>query len=169
MFLAYPGLLDGVILPLVSSMSERETQTGIPCGGISGLIAKSQRSVARSMYCVPNAVYNIKNIEDKYYTILRLALREKNIRFISSANPSTLINLGRYIAQWKDDLIADIGVQDKARAEELKGIVAKEGGLTPALSWPDLYLIACWKGGTVGQYLPLLKEYYGEVPVYELG
>lgn len=169
MFLSYPGLLDGVILPLVSSMSERETQTGIPCGGISGLIAQSQRLAARSMYCVPNAVYNIKNIEDKYYTILRLALREKNIRFISSANPSTLINLGRYIDKWKDDLIADIGVQDKARAEELEGIIAKEGRLTPASSWPALYLIACWKGGTVGQYLPLLKEYYGEVPVYELG
>lgn len=172
MFLSYPGVLDGVILPVVSSMSEEISKTGIPCGGISGLIAQSQKTAARKMYCVPHSVYSIKDIEDKSYAILRRAAAEKNIRFISSANPSTLINLARYMDKWKERLIEDIAKgnsKDKKRAEELKEIVRKDNKLTPLSCWPSLYLIASWKGGTVGQYLLLLKEYYGNVPVYELG
>ena len=176
MFLSYPELLDGVILPIVSSWSESKTERGVPCGGISGLIARSQRRVARSQYCLPASVYDIKDIEDKYYTILRLGLAEPGVRFISSANPSTLITLARYADKWKEDLITDIAggsppylSPDKKRAKELDQIVRREGKLNPSSFWPNLYLISCWKGGTVGQYLPLLKEYYGQVPVYDLG
>ncbi len=191
MFLAHPGILDGMILPIVSSMSEEILPSGIPCGGISGLIARSQRSVARSHYFLPYSVYNIKNIDDKYYTILRFALGERNIRFISSANPSTLITLARCMDRWKEDLISDISTgglnvrgnlpedianaltpylkSDRKRASELENIINREGRLKPSSSWPSLYLIASWRGGTVGQYLPGLKEYYGSLPVYELG
>lgn len=169
MFLSYPGLLDGVILPIVSSWSEFKTEKGVPCGGISGLIARSQRGVARSRYHLPASVYEIKDMEDKYYTILRLALREKRLRFISSANPSTLITLARCADKWKEELIADIAGVDKKRARELEEMVRRDGQLKPSSFWPNLYLISCWKGGTVGQYLPLLKEYYGPLPVYDLG
>lgn len=187
MFLSHPGILDGLILPIVSSMEEERTITGIPCGGISGLIARAQRPLARLHYFLPYSVYGIRDTDTKYYTILRLALARRNIRFISSANPSTLITLARYMDAHKEQLIDDISTgslkidntisrdisphlrKDRKRARELEEIVHREGRLIPASVWPSLYLIACWRGGTVGQYLPLLKEYYGDIPVYELG
>jgi hypothetical protein len=93
--------------------------------------------------------------------------------------------------RWKEDLIADISTgglkvkdnlpedivralkpclkSDKKRSMELEELINREGGLKPLSSWPSLYLIASWRGGTVGQYLSLLKQYYGNLPVYELG
>ena len=48
------------------------------------------------------------------------------------------------------------------RADELVGLSEKRGGeLLPMDFWPGLDIISCWKGGTVGIYLPHLKKYFG--------
>jgi hypothetical protein len=48
-------------------------------------------------------------------------------------------------------------------------MAARRGRLLPSDYWPKLALIGCWKGGPLRLYLNSLSEYYGDVPVRELG
>jgi hypothetical protein len=58
---------------------------------------------------------------------------------------------------------------NKERARELERIVKRSGRLLPRDFWPQLKIIATWKGGSVSIYLPGLKEFFGDVPLRELG
>ena len=57
---------------------------------------------------------------------------------------------------------------DPARAAELRRL-ARGGGPRPADVWPNLNLLGCWTGGTLGHYLPLLEEHYGAARVRDIG
>ena len=52
--------------------------------------------------------------------------------------------------------------RNRKRARQLESIAARTGTLYPKDFWPELSLLAVWMGGSVGVYLPRLKEYYGE-------
>ena len=40
-------------------------------------------------------------------------------------------------------------------------MVERSGRLYPANFWPNLSVLSVWTGGTMGMYLPQVKEYYG--------
>ena len=58
---------------------------------------------------------------------------------------------------------------DPGLAAELKSLVRASGALRPADVWPHLNLLGCWTGGTLGHYLPLLKDHYGDARVRDIG
>lgn len=61
---------------------------------------------------------------------------------------------------------------DPALAARLEGFMKsgdRGGRLLPKDFWPDLRLIGCWTGGSVGDTAARLKEWYGNVPVRDLG
>ena len=63
---------------------------------------------------------------------------------------------------------------DPGRAAELRALVRSAGTLRPADVWPNLNILGCWTGGTLGHYLPLLPEWYssergGGVRVRDIG
>ncbi|MFH5803287.1 GH3 auxin-responsive promoter family protein [Alienimonas sp. DA493] len=58
---------------------------------------------------------------------------------------------------------------DPARARALRAIERSVGGLRPADVWANLNVIGCWTGGTLGHYLPLLREFYGDARVRDIG
>ena len=60
-------------------------------------------------------------------------------------------------------------VNNPARAKALEGAVTQAGTLRPLECWPDLALIGCWLGGSVGTQASRLKEFYGDVPIRDLG
>ncbi|HEV8628540.1 MAG TPA: GH3 auxin-responsive promoter family protein, partial [Acidimicrobiia bacterium] len=41
--------------------------------------------------------------------------------------------------------------------------------LIPAEAWPNLRCMSCWKGGTMPLYLRKLPEFFGDVPIRDLG
>src|SRR6185503_533995 len=61
------------------------------------------------------------------------------------------------------------------RARELETLRSQRGGrLLPVDYWPDLKLIGCWKGGTVGSYVEHFPELFDPdgrrpLPVRDLG
>lgn len=179
------------ILHLASRFNEFQTPAGTPCGAISGLMARLQRPVVRSIYCLPHQVLEISDAQAKYYTILRLAIPEVVGKLVT-ANPSTLVTLARLGDQWKDMLIRDIaqgtldaafdvprGIRvglrrrlckpNPALARRLEHIVHRTGTLYPKDYWPSLKLIGTWTGGTVSAYVDHLPRYYGPVPVRDIG
>ncbi len=190
-FEQHPEAKFMAILQLASDWDEFRTEAGIPCGSVSGLTAKMQKRVVRWLYCMPAITGRIRDINAKYYVALRLSL-PRSVGMITSANPSTMVNLARLSDQEKEPLIRDIrdGTlssrfevpaevradivprvrrPNPRRADELEAIVRCTGTLSPRDCWPKLQLIGNWMGGTVGAYLRHFPRYFGDVPVRDLG
>lgn len=55
------------------------------------------------------------------------------------------------------------------RAQALESILKEKGELLPKYFWPDLELMECWKGGTMKIYLSQLEQYFGSVPIRDIG
>ncbi|HKB01067.1 MAG TPA: GH3 auxin-responsive promoter family protein, partial [Gemmataceae bacterium] len=179
------------ILQLCGDADEYRTETGIPCGNLTGFTAQVQRKLIRWLYCVPPATGKVKDAQARSYLAVRFAL-PKRVGMLMSANPSSLVNLARFMDREKESLIRDVAdgtlnpkldlppeirevlskrlKPKKERAAELEGFVRHAGSLLPKDVWPtDKLLIGCWTGGSVGPYLRQLKTYYGETPVRDLG
>jgi hypothetical protein len=190
-FRDHPEVRMRPILQMSGDWQEFFTETGVPCGAVTGLTAQMQLRIIRWIYCVPGIVGKIKDPAAKYYTALRLSVPRK-VGMIIAANPSTLVNLARAGDLDKETLIRDIhdgtlstrfdvpadvraaiarqtGKRHPDRARELEAIVARSGSLYPKDYWPSECIIGNWTGGSVGSYLRHYPTYYGATPVRDVG
>ena len=193
-FDAHPAILkQGLkpILQLASDWRESFTPVGIPCGAITGLTAHMQNPLVRITYCMPPAASKIKDIASKYYLAMRLSAY-RDVGATIAANPSTILAIVRLGDLEKATLIRDIadGTIDprweipdeirsavklrtrpkrKATARHLEAIVNRTGRLLPKDYWPGFQFLANWTGGTMGAYLRGYPEFFGEVPVRDIG
>jgi hypothetical protein len=179
------------ILQLVGDADEYRSDAGIPCGNLSGFTAQVQKRIMRWMYVVPPSTGKVKDAHARTYIAVRMGLR-KPLGMLMSANPSTLVNLARFMDREKEALIRDIhdGTLSckleiptevraaltkrlrpkRERAAQLERFANKLGSLYPKDAWPaDRLLVGCWTGGSVGPYLRQLATYYGDAPVRDLG
>ena len=62
---------------------------------------------------------------------------------------------------------SEMCIRDSART--LEQLAATTGTLRPEKCWPELVLIGCWLGGSVGTLALRLEEFYGDVPIRDLG
>lgn len=179
------------ILQMSSDWCEFRTESGVPCGSVSGLTADMQKWLIRWLYCTPGAVSRIKDHEAKYYTVLRLSM-PRPVGLVVAANPSTLVTLARTGDHEKESLIRDIhdGTlssrfdvapeiraalkkrlrRNPVRARELEDIVRLTGTLYPKDYWPsDRLMLGNWTGGSVGAYLRHFPTYFGNTAVRDVG
>src|SRR5215469_16525496 len=103
-FRDHPAARMRPILQMSGDPDEFRTESGIPCGAVTGLTAQVQKRFIRWLYSVPAYVGRIKDPHSKYYTALLLSIPRK-VGWILAANPSTLINLARAGDQDKEALI----------------------------------------------------------------
>ncbi len=175
------------LLQISSPMREADSPTGLPCGAISGLLARRQLKIVRRMYVVPPAVAAITHPPAKYYTMLRCGVGQ-DVSFITTANPSSTIKLietgQQHAAQLIRDVAdgtltppgelgAEVGNQlrfrpNPALAQRLADGVARDGVLLPRHFW-NVEFLANWTGGTLKLYLPRLRELFGDVPIRDIG
>lgn len=186
----YPDIFKGKILAIVSPEIENNTTCGLPYGAETGHAYKNMPYLIRCFYAIPYPVFEIKDYAAKYYCILRLSI-EQNISNIATMNPSTVVLLCRKIEEFKDAIIEDIenGTLKKdlhlrddirrviekrlkpnpSKASFLKKLLKETGTLKPKDFWPELKLIECWKGGSVGMYLKEFPKYFGKTRVRDFG
>ena len=187
----HPGTPFRPIVQLSGDWQEFTTETGIPCGAVTGLTATMQLRVIRWLYCVPACVGKVKDPAAKYYLALRLSLPRK-VGLIIAANPSTLVNLAKAGDQEKESLLRDIrdgtlsdrfdipgevraAVERRIRKKHpervkfLEEIIHRTGTLYPKDYWPSEILIGNWTGGSVGAYMRHYPKYYGATPVRDVG
>jgi hypothetical protein len=181
----HKDLLTKKSLQLSSDWQQFHTPGGVPCGGMSGLAAETAPLVSRPIFLLPRALMKVHDHAAKQYAALRLAIAARNLGIIITANPATLIELARLADAERDNLIRDIAdgtltapgevphdvrtalrrrfaKRDRARARELERIVEATGSLHPRDYWPELSVLAVWTGGSVGAYLPRVRDYYGD-------
>lgn len=192
----HPKMLSGKIVTIVSPAIEGWTEGKIPFGSTSGMVVKEMPKLVQSAYAAPYDVFEIKDYDAKYYTLLRFGL-ESSISFIGTANPSSILMIAEYANKHSEELIKDVRdgtlssnmdigsdirpslesrfSKNAPRARELERLVARRSGqLLPSDYWPDMALLGCWKGGTVSAYIQKLQGWYdpdqrGMVPVRDLG
>jgi hypothetical protein len=192
----HPGIFRGEVISLVSPAVEGHTESGIPYGSASGALYRSAPRIAQKTYLVPYPVFEIEDYDAKYYVLMRLGL-VGHVTLLCTANPSSIVKLCEFTEEHAEDLIRDVRdgtvkaglalspearavVESKCRpqpdlARSLDAMRSRRGGrLLPADFWPDLKLIGCWKGGTVGSYLERFPERFdpdgrGLGPVRDLG
>lgn len=191
LFRDHHAILDGKVLMLVGAEVEEHAPDGTPCGSEGGHAYRNMPGVMRGLYPVPYEVCEIDDYAARYYLTLRIALMH-SIRAIGTPNPSTILLLCHHLAENTEGLLRDIrdGTVDASlelepelreqleslfepdpdRARELERSASAEGRILPRDAWPDMEALACWKGGTVNQYLEQLAPYFPEgLPARDLG
>ena len=186
----HPDLFHGRVVSLVSPAVEGYTPSGLPYGSTSGHIYKNMLPIVRKVYSIPYEVFEITDYQAKYYAIMRIAM-EHDVRFLATANPSSILKLCEKANAFSEDFIRDIrdgtlsqsvSVEDEIRSKIEQRLRPnsrrarfleqcrnrRNGALLPGDFWPKLSLIGCWKSGTVGHYLekfPALFDPDGQRPV----
>ena len=184
----HPDIFDAKVVSLVSPAVEGHTPCELPYGATSGHMYKNMPGLVKRVYAIPYDVFEIGDYTAKYYAVMRIAL-EQDIRFLATANPSSILKLCEKADEFSEEHIRDVRdgtLSDKFdveprvrrilrlkpnpagahRLEELRR--RRDGRLIPADYWPRLSLIGCWKGGTVGHYLEKFPEWFdpeGKRPV----
>ena len=187
--LDHPSAMLRGILQVVSRMDESRTPAGIPCGAITGLMAATQKRLVRRYYVTPSCIAEIDDPTAKYYTIMRLAV-PSDVGFLITASPATQLKIAHTADAHREQLIRDVHngtlskdlpvpaqVREQLRprlqaspgeARRLEALVTEHGRLLPRHYW-QLGFLANWTGGTMGLYLHDFPEYFGEVPVRDIG
>jgi hypothetical protein len=177
------------IAQVSSRMDESRTAAGVPCGAITGLMAATQHPLVRKYYITPACVAEIDDPAAKYYTVMRLAV-PADVAFVITASPATQLKLARTADEHREQLIRDIhdgtlrknlNVPGHVRkllqprlaanphaARRLESIVRTHRRLLPRHYW-NLSFLANWTGGTMGLYLRDFPEFFGDVPVRDVG
>ena len=177
----HPDFFHGPFLFLASPPVEGYTAGGLPYGSASGLSLTTAPWLLKRRHVIPDEILDIKDYEAKYYLTMRLAL-EHRLSFLATPNPGTLIRLAETADTRKEEMIRDIrdgtlsscldlhtDVRDKLkhrlrpnprRAYDLARYANSHDALRPRDYWPDLRVIGCWKGGTLGLQLTKLERWF---------
>jgi hypothetical protein len=160
------------------------------------MIYRDMPGIVKKLYSIPYGVFEIEDYQAKYYVIMRIGI-EQDVTLLSTANPSSVISLLEKANEFSEDLIRDIRdgtlkqdleVDAKTRALLERGMRAnpsrakaleqahgrRQGVLKPGDYWPQLAMIGCWKGGTVGHYLDKFPSWFDPdgrrpIPVRDMG
>ncbi|HLJ10640.1 MAG TPA: GH3 auxin-responsive promoter family protein [Planctomycetaceae bacterium] len=188
--LDHPRHVGGKILHMAGTWNMGRTSGGIPISMVSTLGARYQHPLVRPYYAIPNEISEIRDPIARYYATLRLAICE-NISLIVLMNPGTLLRLVKLGDEHRQKLIRDVhdGTlssdfeiapeirrqlaprmrrPNRSHARALEQIVERTGRLYPKDYW-SAPIIACWLGGTAGYQARYLAEYFGRVPMRDMG
>jgi len=191
----HPSLLGKSFLSITGAAVEGRCGCGIPFGSASGMINSTLPLTLRSSFAIPAAVAEIADYDSRYYVMARFAFA-KSISFIATPNPLTLVKLAETAIGRQEEIIRTVhngwlsdsfqstqscinaGIPaelcssikpDRARAAFLERMLGNTGRLLPIDCWPDLTLIGCWLGGSIGFHTESLAKYYGTVPLRDIG
>jgi hypothetical protein len=180
----------GRFMIITSNDEEGRVECGLPYGAVSGVLNKRQSPIIRRHFAVPYELCKIKDVDAKYYLMLRVAMAQ-DVRIILCCNPSSLLLLSEQLKEHAQALVADLcdgGVSsrytppaalahafapylkpDRKKAMDLQALLEKQGSLKPHDLWPELDALCCWKGGPMSFYLQRLPETFGHIQVRDFG
>lgn len=185
----HPDCFMRPIVQVTSPTDEERTSAGYPCGAITGLMAATQKKLVRKYFIPPLSATGITDTLARRYTIMRLAMPE-DVSWIVTASPATVLQLARTGDEQAESIIRDIRdgtlsreypIPDPVReaiesglrpnrdaAHRLDAIRKRTGRLLPKDYW-QLGFLANWTGGTMGLYLREYPEFFGQIPVRDIG
>lgn len=185
----HPNAVLRAILQGSGKVDESISPAGVPCGAITGLMSRTQKGIVRRFYVGTPEIAQIDDPTARYYTLMRFGI-VRDVAFAITANPATLIRMARTADEYRETLIRDVrdGTlspqvvtesalraklaarlrPDPKRAAELEELAARADSLRPRDYW-KLSFLACWTGGSMGYYLDRLADWFGPLPVRDVG
>jgi hypothetical protein len=185
----HPRAILRAILQSSGRHDAGHTPAGIPVGAITGLLARTQKRIVRRYYVGTPELTRIDDALARNYALMRLGIA-RDVAFAITANPATLIQMARVVSDHSERLIRDVrdGTlapefvpdtplnralaaklrPDPARAAKLEQLRRHAGCLRPRDYW-QIEFVACWTGGSLGHYLQRMAEWWGPVPVRDVG
>ncbi|CAN5228892.1 GH3 auxin-responsive promoter family protein [soil metagenome] len=190
----FPKGAAGKFLIISSNDEEGRTPAGLPYGAVSGVLNRRQPDIIRRHFALPYELCKVKNVDAKYYLLLRAAVAQ-DVTALLGCNPSSFILLAEQMKLRSAELIEDIAKgtlnslvdqiepvnanvrqafdrylrPDLARAKELTALLDKHGKLLPKHVWPRINILSLWKGGPMSFYLEKLPDLFGPVPQRDFG
>ena len=187
-----PAAFRGSILVITSPAIEGRLANGKPYGSASGIVSGSTPPLVREKFVVPAPVLTIADSRVKYLLILRLAIARRDITYLGTANPSTLLALMKLYRENEGALIADLRSggfflanrvpadvlesvkrrlrPDPLRADEIGNVQATSAGRRIADLWPDLRLVVTWTCASAGIAATALRAELSPLThIHELG
>ena len=73
------------------------TTAGIPCGAITGLLARTQKRIVRRYYVGHSDISLLDSTAARHYVLMRLGI-VRDVAFAITASPATLIQMARTAA-----------------------------------------------------------------------
>jgi len=168
-YCACPRAFRGALLGITGAAEEERSASDKTVGAISGVMYEMLPWPMKRKFILPPAVFAIKDHLTKYLLILRLALAEKDITYIATANPSTFVLLLELAHKYRDELLQGIETgqwpaerslppevveavkpklrPDRERAAELRKLFIAKEHLAIRDLWPHVALVATWTGG----------------------
>lgn len=162
----------GKLWVMAAAAEEGRLENGVPWGSASGFLYANMARAIAAKYVIPPEVFAIADNELKYRAVLRLALAERNITYLSAANPTTLTKLCSLANEYGPELAHDIerggfGREselppeaaramrkrlhaDPVRARELSGFFGRAQPATFSELWPEMRMVSTWTGGNCG-------------------
>ncbi|MFH1807456.1 MAG: GH3 auxin-responsive promoter family protein [Pseudomonadota bacterium] len=187
----FPGLVRGHFLTVHSPTIDGHTPGGVPYGSITvALSGGTDDDVASPLEGIPRAIHRLRDLDTKYYLILRAAL-DLPISLMGALNPSTVLLLCQRLTRWADRLATDLEqgtlsapgevpadllarmaprlARRPEMARRLRRSLAQHGVVRPGDLWPRLCGVLTWKGGSAPFYLGKLRAYLAELPILDYG
>lgn len=184
-----PKVFYGKILSIVGKVVEGYAPDGTVFGSVSGVTQRDCPSFVKELYTNPQDVYRIEDYTARYYTLMRMAIEYPNLSLIVTANPSTIVEMQKNIAEFYDVYVEDIekgtlnpdlnipqdirnAIQpwlepNPKRAQELREIKKKYGTPLPKHYWPDLQILNTWKCGNTKVYLDKFEGSFPEQMLHQ--
>ncbi len=166
---ACPRGFRGALLGITGAAEEERTATGKAVGAISGVMYEKLPWPMKRKFIVSPAVFAIEDHLTKYLLILQLALATRDITYIATANPSTLVLLMDLTHRYREELLTGIETgqwnfehslppdvvaavkhklrPNRVRAAELRELFSARGQAVLRDIWPHVALVATWTGG----------------------
>lgn len=186
-FRACPSAFRGALLGITGPAEEERNASDKTVGAVSGVMYEMLPWPMKRKFIVPPAVFAVKDHLTKYLLILRLALADKDITYIATANPSTIVLLLELAHTYRDELVAGIETgqwpvdrglpaevarvvvpnlrADTRRADELRALFAVKERLGIRDIWPYVAMVATWTGGNCRIPLETIKAQMPEQAV----
>lgn len=187
-----PEAFAGSILTITGSGDEGTLLNGKTFGSASGIVSDSTPRPIRRKFVLPAQVNAVSDSRTKYLLILRLALACRDITYLGTANPSTLLTLLKLYREYEDHFLQDLrnggffleNRLDPAvraavchglraipeRAQEIEALRRIGPELRIADLWPDLRLVVTWTCASAGVAVSALKaELAPRTRIHELG
>mgnify|MGYP003584548823 CR=1 FL=1 len=168
------ALDQGKFLPLANRGVLEHTPAGIPCGSASGLSFQATPEQFRGRTVFPPEVLECEHADSLDYLIMRFALMEPPVLVVgnNAGRLGALFDLAE--ARWEEllqDVAAgslsanlELSAELRSRIEALlvadpeRAAWLRARGPLPKHYWPNLAVISCWLGGSVGRYLDTVKD-----------
>jgi len=187
----FPRGAYGKFLIISSNDEEGFTPAGLPYGAVSGVLNKRQPDIIRRHFALPYEICKVKDVDVKYYLLLRAALMQ-NVTALCGCNPSSFILMADQLKERAADLISDIAAgsmsglpgliepsvrqafapylrADLPRARRLQNLLDQHGALIPKHVWTDVEIMSLWKGGPMSFYLEKLPQLFGTATQRDFG